>query len=73
MLRPMMVLGSLFSGPAFGQDAMRLTDDITIIGKVPTPEVIVMINREDLNKNYDLQLDESFLKRIVEALELAPF
>lgn len=63
----------LLPSVAWGQDAIRLDNEVQIVGKVPTPEVIVVISREDLNKNFELQLDESFLKRIVEALEQAPF
>lgn len=44
-----------------------------IIGEVQKPEVTVVIARENLNKSYNLDLEESFLDRIVRAVERPPF
>jgi hypothetical protein len=44
-----------------------------IIGNVQKPEVTVLITRENLNKSYELDLDESFLKKIIDSVESDPF
>ena len=44
-----------------------------IIGEIQKPDVTVVISRENLNKSYDLQLEESFIGRIVQAVERTPF
>ena len=53
----------------------RFTEDDAgdIIGNVQKPEVTVVISRENLNKAYELDLEESFLQRIVDAVEEDPF
>ena len=48
-------------------------DDFVIVGEVQKPEVTVVISRENLNKSYQLELKESFLSKIVESVEKAPF
>jgi hypothetical protein len=42
-------------------------------GEVQRPQVSVLITRQNLNDPYDLELKESFLPKIVEALDGAPF
>jgi len=44
-----------------------------IIGKEHLPDFTVLIDRENLSKAYDLQLDERFLSKIVDAVDKAPF
>ena len=48
-------------------------DDFVIVGEVQKPEVTVVISRENLNKSYQLELKESFLPKIIEAVKKAPF
>jgi hypothetical protein len=48
-------------------------EDFVIEGEVQKPEVTVLVTRENLNKSYVLDLRRSFLDRILEALERAPF
>jgi len=47
--------------------------DFEVVGEVQKPEVTVFISRENLNKSYDLRLEESFLKKIVESVKHPPF
>ena len=62
---------------AFAQDEVDAyafeDDEFVIVGKVQKPEVTVVIARENLNKSYQLDLKESFLPKIVKAVEKAPF
>lgn len=44
-----------------------------IVGEVQKPDVTVVISRENLNKAYELDLEESFIDKIVESVEHDPF
>lgn len=44
-----------------------------IIGKEHLPDFTVLIDRENLSKAYDLELNERFLPKIIEAVDKAPF
>jgi hypothetical protein len=44
-----------------------------VIGDVHKPNVMVVITRQNLNEDYEVQLRESFLPQIVESVERGPF
>jgi len=46
---------------------------LVIKGEVLRPEITVVISRENLNKTYELKLDESFLDKILRSVEKPPF
>jgi hypothetical protein len=48
-------------------------DEFVIEGEVLKPEITVVISRENLNKAYELKLDENLLEMIVESVQHAPF
>ena len=48
-------------------------EEIVIEGEIQKPEVTIVISRENLNKSYELKLEESFLRKILDALRRAPF
>jgi hypothetical protein len=48
-------------------------EEFVIVGEVLKPEITVVISRENLNKAYELKLDEDFLDKIVESVKAAPF
>lgn len=48
-------------------------DEFVIVGEILKPEITVVISRENLNKAYDLKLEESFLDRILDSVRSAPF
>ncbi len=52
-----------------------MSDDeaMVIIGEFLKPDITVIISRENLNKVYDLQLDESFLDKIIQSAKQPPF
>ena len=52
----------------FGEDQVD-----EIIGKVQKPEIQLLVTRENLNKDYELELKESFIPRIIESVEKKPF
>ena len=48
-------------------------DGFVIIGKEHLPDFTVLMDRENLSKAYDLELKESFLPKIIEAVKNSPF
>ena len=48
-------------------------EEFVIVGEVLKPEITVVISRENLNKAYELKLDEDLLDKIVESVQKAPF
>jgi hypothetical protein len=48
-------------------------EEFVIVGEVLKPEITVVISRENLNKAYELKLDEDILNKIVESVKSAPF
>ena len=48
-------------------------DDFVIVGEILKPEITVVISRENLNKAYELKLEESFLDKIIQSVEAPPF
>jgi len=63
----------LWAEPAEAEDLAFEDGAAVITGEVLKPEVTVVISRENLNKNYDLELKESFLDKIIESVEHPPF
>lgn len=59
--------------PATGQERMVFDEEFVIDGVIQTPDVIIVIQRENLDKNYEFELKESFLDKIVLSLEEPPF
>jgi hypothetical protein len=62
------VFAILFAGSAEAKPM-----DFEIVGEVQKPEVTVVISRENLNKSYDLRLEESFLQKILDSVKKPPF
>ncbi len=67
-----MLAGVLLSAPAWAQ-ANEDERGLVITGKIQRPEVQVIIGRDNLDKGFELRLEESFLKRILEVLTKPPF
>jgi hypothetical protein len=47
--------------------------ETVIEGEPQKPDVAVFISRQNLNKAYELELKESFIPKILEAVEAEPF
>lgn len=65
-------VGGLVS-PAGGDAAPVSFDEFVVTGEYLKPEITVVMSRENLNKAYELKLEESFLEKIVESVDRAPF
>jgi hypothetical protein len=48
-------------------------EETIIEGKVQKPEITIFITRQNLSTDYQLELRESFIPRIVESVEKKPF
>lgn len=59
--------------PSGGRAAPQTFEEFVVVGEVLKPEITVVISRENLNKAYELKLDESFLDKIVDSVNRAPF
>lgn len=66
-----LALGAL--GVAHAQSRRLVLDDFEVKGKVQKPEITIFVTRQNLNPEYDLELRESFIPKIVESAEEKPF
>jgi len=66
-----LVLLALRTAPAAA--APITGEEFVIVGEVLKPEITVVISRENLNKAYELKLDEDLLDKIIESVEHPPF
>jgi len=75
-----LLLNIFMASSAFAQDTETVPLNLdqeesgfVIIGKEHLPDFTVLIDRENLSKAYDLELKESFLPKIIEAVKNNPF
>lgn len=64
------------SGPAQAQSKrvrVVIVEDEVIRGEVQKPSVQILIARQDLSSSDQLELQESFIPRIVKSVESKPF
>jgi len=70
----MLTLLALSASSVAQAEELAFEDGAAVItGEVLKPEVTVVISRENLNKNYELDLKESFLDKIIQSVEQPPF
>lgn len=67
------LLAAGLGAPVGGGAAPATIEEFVVVGEVLKPEITVVISRENLNKAYELKLDESFLDKIVKSVERPPF
>jgi hypothetical protein len=48
-------------------------EEFVVEGEVQKPEVTVVVSRENLNKAYVFELEETFLSKIIQSVESEPF
>ena len=61
------------TGVASAQSRRIVLDDFEVKGKVQKPEITIFVTRQNLNPEYDLELRESFIPKIVESAKEKPF
>lgn len=57
---------------AFAGDGFTFKETV-VVGKVQKPEIQILITKQNLTPKYELELKESFLPKIVQAVEGKPF
>ncbi|MFZ5475776.1 MAG: hypothetical protein ACOZNI_03280 [Myxococcota bacterium] len=66
-----LILLALFPGAAFAAGLKFEAEDIK--GKIQKPEIQILISKQNLTPKYELELRESFLPKVIEAVEHKPF
>lgn len=65
---------AFWSSPAAAQQGKGLRfGETEIVGKIQKPEIQILITKQNLTPKYELQLNESFLPKVVESVEHKPF
>ncbi len=44
-----------------------------LVVTIPKPEVAIIMNKQNLTPNYELELKQSFLPKVVETVQKKPF
>ncbi len=74
---PLLVLSTLGVSPNAQAQSKRvrvvIVEDEVIRGEVQKPSVQILIARQDLSSTDQLELQESFIPRIVKSVESKPF
>jgi hypothetical protein len=74
MIRVLAIIAlAVASGTASAQGRRLVLTEEKIEGKIQKPEITIFITRQNLNSNYNLVLDESFVPKILETVERKPF
>ena len=55
------------------QSRVTMFEAEEIVGEVQLPSVQIFVTRQNLNSDYDLELEESFVPKIIESVEKRPF
>ena len=69
----LLAAAALSTGTALAQGRYVVFEEETITGVVQLPEIQIFITRQNLNNDYDLELQESFVPKIVESADKKPF
>ena len=72
MMFPLVLIGLLSSGSALAQTPLRFEAQ-RVTAKIQKPEIQIYITKQNLTPKYTLDLKESFLPKIVDAVNSKPF
>jgi hypothetical protein len=64
---------SLLPSVAHAQSKRLIFEDIVVEGRVQKPVIDIFMRRQNLNTDYQLELRESFLPKIVDSVKKKPF
>lgn len=65
----MLVLVAILWNQAFA--GVKVQEKVQV--KIQKPEVAIIMNKQNLTPKYDLELQQSFLPKVVESVEEKPF
>lgn len=66
-------VSGLMASVAVAQTRVTMFEAEEIVGEVQLPSVQIFVTRQNLNSDYDLELEESFVPKIIESVEKRPF
>lgn len=66
-------ISALLASAALAQTRVTMFEAEEIVGEVQLPSVQIFVTRQNLNSDYDLELEESFVPKIIESVEKRPF
>lgn len=67
------VAAAFAAAPALAQSRGLRFEESEIVGKIQKPEIQILITKQNLTPKYELQLEESFLPKVVESVKRKPF
>ena len=73
ILASLLVSLAAASSVAVAQGRYVIFEEEKIVGEIQLPSVQIFITRQNLNTDYDLELEESFVPKIVESADKQPF
>ena len=73
LLAGFVFLAGAWSDTADAQSRRLIFEETVIEGEVQKPEITLVITRQNLNTDYNLDLRKSFIPEIVKSVEKAPF
>lgn len=68
-----LLVSGLAASAAMAQSRVTMFEAEEIVGEVQLPSVQIFVTRQNLNSDYDLELEESFVPKIIESVEKRPF
>ena len=68
-----LILMLIVSSTGHAQNKRLIFEDISVQGKVQKPVIDIFMRRQNLNTDYQLELRESFLPKIVDSVKKKPF
>ena len=66
-------IGAIFANDSAYGERFVFEEEFVVEGEVQKPEVTVVVSRENLNKAYVFELEETFLSKIIQSVESEPF
>ena len=69
----LLLLAGSWSETAQAQSRRLIFEETVIEGEVQKPEITILITRQNLNTDYNLDLRKSFIPEIVKSVEKTPF
>jgi len=69
----LLILMVAMSSVGYSQARRLVFEETVIEGKVQKPEITMFITRQNLNTDYNLELRESFIPKIIKTVDKRPF
>jgi len=67
------LLSAVLAAPAFAQGRRLEIEEFNVVGKIQKPEITILVTRQNIATETSLNLQESFIPKVVESIEKKPF